>query len=104
MAEDSAREASGMFAGDDEGGDPQELTIAEEFWLVIGPNDRTLAEQIAARLDVPPVVLSAYSFEMVEEDEGEEASDVGACRRVDESGALTPRGITVMRLIRLWRQ
>ncbi len=47
MAEDSAQGASGMFAGDDKGGDPQELTIAEEFWLMMGRNDRTLAEQIA---------------------------------------------------------
>jgi hypothetical protein len=74
MAEDSAQEASGMVAGDDKGGDPQELTIAEEFWLAMGRNNRTLAEQIAAQLDVPTVVLSAYSFEMVEEDEGEEVS------------------------------
>ena len=96
MAEDSAREASGMFAGDGEGGDPQELTIAEEFWLAMGRNDRTLAEQIAARLDVPPVVLSAYSFKMVEEDEGEEAVDLGARRQIEESGALTLRGVTVM--------
>ena len=96
MAEDSAREASGMFAGDDEGGDPQELTIVEEFWLAIGRNNRTLAKQIAAQLDVPPVVLSAYSFKMVEEDEGEEAVDVGARHQVEESGALTPRGVTVM--------
>ena len=96
MAEDSAREASGMFARDDEGGDPQELTIAEEFWLVMGQNDRTLAKQIAARLDAPLVVLSAYSFEMVEEDEGEEAADLGARRQVEESGALTPRGIAAM--------
>ena len=48
-----------MFAGDDEGGDPQELMITEEFWLAMGRKDRTLAEQIAARLDVPPVILSA---------------------------------------------
>jgi hypothetical protein len=48
-----------MFAGDYEGGYPQELTIAEEFWLAMGRNNRTLAERIAARLDVPPVVLSA---------------------------------------------
>ena len=48
MTEDSAREASGMFAGDDKGGDPQELTIAEEFWLVMGWNNRTLTKQIAA--------------------------------------------------------
>ena len=74
MAEDSAQEASGMVAGDDKGGDPQELTIAEEFWLAMGRNNRTLAEQIAAQLDVPTVVLSAYSFEMVEEDEGEDVS------------------------------
>ena len=93
-----------MFAGDYEGGYPQELTIAEEFWLAMGRNNRTLAERIAARLDVPPVVLSAYSFEMVEEEEGEEAVDLGACHQVEKSGALTPRGITVMRLIRLWRQ
>ncbi len=59
MAEDSTRGASGMFAGDDEGGDPQELMITEEFWLAMGRKDRTLAEQIAARLDVPPVILSA---------------------------------------------
>ncbi len=64
MAKDSARGASGMFAGDDEGGDPQELTIAEGFWLPMGRNYRTHAKQIAAWLDVPPVVLSAYSFEM----------------------------------------
>jgi hypothetical protein len=53
-----------MFAGDDEGGEPQELTITEEFWLAMGRNDRTLAEQIAARLDVPPVsqpILSKWS-------------------------------------------
>ena len=78
MAEDSTQEASGMFAGDNKGGDPQELTIAEEFWFAMGRNDRTLAEQIAAQLDVPPVVLSAYSFEMVKEDEGEEAVDFGS--------------------------
>jgi hypothetical protein len=85
-----------MFAGDDKGGDPQELTIAEEFWLMMGRNDRTLAEQIAVWLDIPPVVLSAFSFEMVKEDEGEEAVDLGACHQVEESGALTPRGVTVM--------
>ena len=78
MAEDSAREASSMVAGDDEGGDPEELRITEEFWLAMGRNDRTLAEQITAQLDVPPVVLSAYSFEMVKEDEGEEAVDFGS--------------------------
>jgi hypothetical protein len=33
---------------------------------------------------------------MVEEDKGEEAVDVGACLQVEESGALTPRGVTVM--------
>jgi hypothetical protein len=33
---------------------------------------------------------------MVEEDKGEEAIDVGACRQVEESDALTPRGATVM--------
>ncbi len=85
-----------MFAWDGEGGDLQKLTIAEEFWLVMCQNDRTLAKQIAAQLDVPPVILSAYSFKMVEEDKGEEAVDLGACRQVGESGALTPRGVTVM--------
>ncbi len=70
MAEDSAQGASGIFAGDDEGGDPQELLIAEEFWLAMGRNDRTSAEQIVAWLDVPPVVLSAYSFKMVDEERG----------------------------------
>jgi hypothetical protein len=96
MAEDSAQGASGIFAGDDEGGGPQELSIAEEFWLAMGRNDRTSAEQIVARLDVPPVVLSAYSFEMVDEDKGEGAFDLRARRQVDESGTLTPRGVTVM--------
>ena len=48
MAEDSAQEASSMVAGDDEGGDPEELRITEEFWLAMGRNDRTLAEQITA--------------------------------------------------------
>jgi hypothetical protein len=96
MTEDFARGASGMFAWDGEGGDLQKLTIAEEFWLVMCQNDRTLAKQIAAQLDVPPVILSAYSFKMVEEDKGEEAVDLGACRQVGESGALTPRGVTVM--------
>ena len=62
----------------------------------MGWNNRSLAEQISARLDVPPVVLSAYFFKMVEEDKGEEAVDLGARRQVEESGALTPRGATVM--------
>ena len=67
MADDSAQGPSGIPAREDEGWDPQVLSVAKEFWLAMGRNDRTTAEAIAARLDVPPVVVSAYSFEIVED-------------------------------------
>ncbi len=86
MADDSAQGLSGIPAGEDEGGDPQVLSVAEEFWLAMGQNDRTTAEAIVARLDVPPVVVSAYSFEMVEEDEGEPSANSGARPQGEESG------------------
>jgi hypothetical protein len=40
-------------------------------------NDRTSAKQIVARLEVPPVVLLAHSFELIESEEGKavEAED-----------------------------
>jgi hypothetical protein len=95
MTDDFAHGPSGIPAGEDEGGGPQELSIAEEFWLAMGRKDRTAAEEIVAQLDVPPVVGSAYSFEMIEEDEGEPSADSGAPQGED-TGASTPRGVTVM--------
>ena len=94
MADDSAQAPSGFAAGEDKGGDPQVLSIAEEFWLAMGRNDRTTAEAILTWLDVPPVVISAYSFEMVDEEEGE--TPAGAARESEESGTSTLKGVTVM--------
>ena len=96
MTDDFAQGPSGIPAGEDEGGGPQELSIAEEFWLVMGWNDRAAAKEIVARLDVSPVILSAYSFKMVEEDKGEPSADSGACQQGGDTGASTPRGVTVM--------
>ena len=44
----------------------------------MGQNDRATAEAIVARLEVPPVVVPAYSFEMVGDDEGEASADTRA--------------------------
>ncbi len=67
-----------MSAGDFEGGGIQDLTIAEEFWLAMARSNRTSAEQIVAWLKVPPVVILAYLFELIESKEGE-AADPEAC-------------------------
>jgi hypothetical protein len=96
MTDDVPQGSSGIPAREDEGGGPQELSIAEEFWLGMGRNDRTAAKEIVARLDVPPVVISAYSFKMVEEDKGEPTTDSGARQQGEDTGASTPRGVTVM--------
>ena len=96
MADHSAQAPSDIPAGEDEGGDPQVLSITEEFWLAMGRNDRTTTEAIVARLDVPPVVISAYSFEMVDVDKGETSTDSGACRQGQDSGTSTPKGVMVM--------
>ena len=95
MTDDFAQGPSGIPAGEDKGGGPQELSIAEEFWLVMGRNDRAAAKEIVACLDVSPVILSAYSFKMVEEDKGEPSADSGAPQGED-TGVSTPRGVTVM--------
>ncbi len=58
-------------------------------------NDRTSTKQIVARLEVPPVVVLAYSFELIESKEGK-AADPEASRQEEGSGALTPKGVTVM--------
>jgi hypothetical protein len=71
------------------------LTIAEEFWLAMARNDRSSAKQIVARLEVPPVVVSSYSFEFIESEEGK-AGDPEARRQEEVSGTLTPKGVSVM--------
>ncbi len=43
----------------------------------------------------PPVVVSAYSFELIESKEGKSA-DPEAHQQEERSGALTPKGVTVM--------
>jgi hypothetical protein len=58
-------------------------------------NDRAFAKQIVAWLEVPPVVGSPYLFEMIENEEGK-VVDLEACRQQEASGALTPRGVSVM--------
>ncbi len=60
-----------MSARDFEGGGGiQDLTIAEEFWLAMAKNSRTSTEQIVAWLEVPPVVILAYLFKLIESEEG----------------------------------
>jgi hypothetical protein len=61
------------------GGGIQDLMIAEEFWLAMARNVRTSAKQIVAWLEVPPVVVLAYLFELIESKEGK-AADFEACR------------------------
>ncbi len=94
MSEDSPQERTGSAAGDF-GGGIQEPTIAEEFWLAMARNNRASAEEIVARLEVPPVVALPYSFEMIENEEGKVA-DSEARQQQEASGASAPRGVSVM--------
>jgi hypothetical protein len=95
ILEDSIQERTSSPARDFEGGEIQDLMIAEEFWLVMAWNDRTSAKQIVAWLEVPPVVVSAYLFELIESKEGK-AADPEACQQEKGSGLLTPKGVSVM--------
>jgi hypothetical protein len=69
--------------------------IADEFWLAMARNDRTSAKQIVAWLEVPPVAVSAYLFELIESKEGKEA-EAEDWQQEEASGALTPKGAFVM--------
>ncbi len=94
MSEDSPQERTGSAARDF-GGGIQKPTITEEFWLAMARNDRASAEEIVARLGVPPVVALPYSFELIENKEGKVA-DSEARQQQEASGASTPRGVSVM--------
>jgi hypothetical protein len=54
----------------------QEEAIAEEFWLALARNDREGARAVADRLDLPQVESSAFSFEEVEGEGGQEPRPV----------------------------
>ena len=90
MPEEFPQVHSGMFARDDEGGAPQELSIAEEFWLAMGRNDRSPAEEIAARLEAPP------ASKWLRRTRGGGDTDPQGQRQGEEPGTLTPRGVSVM--------
>jgi hypothetical protein len=46
----------------------KEIIPAEEFWLALVKNDRAGAQEVVDRLDLPPVVTSPFSFDLVEEE------------------------------------
>ena len=46
----------------------KEITPVKEFWLVLVRNDRAGAQEVVDRLDLPPVVTSPFSFDLVEEE------------------------------------
>jgi hypothetical protein len=79
-SQDAPLETTGSLAGDFEVGGMPSLTIAEEFWLTMARNDRSSTKLIVARLEVPPVVISSYSFEFIESEECE-AGDPEARRQ-----------------------
>jgi hypothetical protein len=60
------------------GGGIQEPTIAEEFWLAMARNNRAGAKEIVTRLNVPPVVIMSYSFDVIESNE-DQVADPEAC-------------------------
>ena len=51
------------------GGGGQEPTIAEEFLLAMASYNRVSAEEIISWLNLPPVVVSSYSFGLIKGDE-----------------------------------
>ncbi len=46
----------------------KEITPAEEFWLALARNDRAGAQEVINHLDLPPVVTSPFSFDLVEDE------------------------------------
>jgi hypothetical protein len=79
VLEDSAQERTGSQAGDPKGGGVQEPTIAEEIWLAMARNNRAGAKEIVAWLDLPPVVVTSYSFKVIESNE-DHAADLETCQ------------------------
>jgi hypothetical protein len=94
-SQDAPSKQPGLSPGISRGGGMPNLTIAEEFWLVMARNDRSSAEQIVAWLEVPPVVVSSYLFEFIESEEGK-VGDPEARHQEEVSGTLTPTGVSVM--------
>jgi hypothetical protein len=69
----------------------KEISPAEEFWLALARNDRAGAQEVVDRLDLPPIVTSPFSFDLV----GEELKDRQECKpQRDATGGLSPKSVS----------
>lgn len=71
----------------------EELTAAEEFWLALARNDRSGAQAVVDRLDIPLVESAAFSFEEVERQD-ESGEELVAPPLAVDTGTLSPKNLT----------